>query len=64
MAFSQVTSACDDDINLANDLIQLDHPEAIHAVHIQVRGEVQHPGSVKTAINKKVSIFIVLQKSS
>lgn len=26
-----ITSACDDDINLTNDLIQLDHPESIHA---------------------------------
>lgn len=60
--FSQVTSACDDDINLANDLIQLDHPESIHAVHIQVRGEVQRSGSVKTVTNKKVSIFIVWYK--
>lgn len=31
MVSSGVTSACDDDINLTNDLIQLDHPESIHA---------------------------------
>lgn len=62
-AFIQVTSARDDDINLANDLIQLDHPESIHAVYIQVR-EVQPQDSVKRVTNKKVSIFIVLQKSS
>lgn len=48
MAFSQVTSACDDDINLANDLIQLDHPESIHAVSKSVREDVQCSGSVKT----------------
>lgn len=26
------TSACDDDVHLADDLVQLDHPEAVHAV--------------------------------
>jgi hypothetical protein len=26
------TSACDDDVHLTDDLIKLDHPEAIHAV--------------------------------
>lgn len=27
-----VTSACDDDIDMADDLVQLDHPESVHAV--------------------------------
>lgn len=31
MALRWVTSACDDDINQANDLIQLHDPESIHA---------------------------------
>lgn len=33
------TSACDDDVHLTDDLIKLDHPEAIHAV--QTHGERQ-----------------------
>lgn len=35
----EFTSACNDDIHLANDLIQLDHSEPIHA---EEREEVQH----------------------
>ena len=67
-ALSQVTSACDDDINLANDLVQLDHPESIHAVHTRGKREVQHSVSVSNwlFIDKQLnpmSNFVLLPTS-
>lgn len=52
-----VTSACDDDINLANDLVQLDHPESVHAVCTQEREEVQLSASARTVTNRKIYII-------
>lgn len=57
MVSSGVTGACDDDINLANDFVQLDHPESVHAVYTQEREEVQFSASARTVTNRKVSII-------
>ncbi len=54
---SAVTSACDDDINLANDLVQLDHPESVHAVYTRETEEVQRSASARTETGRKVSII-------
>ena len=46
MALSQVTSARDDDVNLANDLVQFDHPESVHAVEHETE-EIKQSASAR-----------------
>lgn len=62
---NQVTSASDDDINLANDLIQLDHPESIHAVQCERGGSVtNNKSSVLYCYNRIVGFKWLCNKTS
>lgn len=38
---TKFTGARDDDVHVADDLVQLHHPESIHAVHTTVEKKVK-----------------------
>lgn len=52
-----VTSACDNDVYLANDFIKLDHSESVHAIYTQKKEEIPHSAQAWTVTGWKISFY-------